>query len=572
MKTKVDPYLLAVVQGWFQQITNEMDALLVYSALSPTISEGNDRADGIYRETGEMVSQGEISLPVFIATMQDAVKTVREAALAEEGISDGDIFMMNDPYSGGSHLMDVKFFKPYFRSGKNLLWLANTGHWPDIGGAVTGGFLLGAREIYQEGLRIPPIKLYDKGKLNRQVLELLLANVRTSEERYGDLKAQVGTLNVAEQRLNSLFDKYGDDTVMACIDEMEERSERYMRSFISEIPDGTYSNTDYLDNDGVVNEGIAITVEITVNGDEMVVDFSNSAPPCKGNMNCPASCVRSAVFICLRHILPDLPLNAGMLRPVKIVIPENSFLNARFPSAVAGAAAEVSNRLLDTLSGAFAKVIPERVWAGAFGSINNLTIGGWDPKIGQYVLYMFYGGGLGGYDGGDGLTYGGPPVGISRAQTFEVFEQLYPVITRQFNIREGSAGAGQYRGGYGAVIEVEFLGEQEARLCHLGERGKYPPRGILGGKDARMNEFRIIRKDGEVYISPFVTKGETFINKGDVFQLLTPGGAGYGDPRKRERRLVIEDVLNEYYDKETAEREYGIVIDQKELDDLRREL
>lgn len=318
-KMTVDPYLLAVIRGRFQEIADEMAITHIRAALGPLISEAIDQAQGIYREAGDLVAQGRMALPIFIETMQESVKIVRKAALARGMISEGDIFIMNTPYGGGSHLNDVKLFKPVFRKGKHLLWVGNTGHWPDIGGAASGGFPFGINEIHPEGVMIPPVKIYDKGKMNEDVFLLLLENVREKEERYGDIKAGCGALNIGEQRLHGLFDKYGEDTVMACLDELEDRAEMHTRSYISEIPDGEYSYADYMDNDGITDEPIKIGVTITVRGDEMVVDFSETDPPCKGIQNCSYGLTCSSVYTCLKHVFPDIPITAGMFRPVKLL-------------------------------------------------------------------------------------------------------------------------------------------------------------------------------------------------------------------------------------------------------------
>ncbi|MFC2013627.1 hydantoinase B/oxoprolinase family protein [Chloroflexota bacterium] len=564
----VDTVTLAVIKGWLEQIVDEMDEVLCKSAFSPTISEGYDRANGIYRDNGDFIAQGKTGLPCFIQVMQDTVKAVIEAASAQEGINEGDIFMMNDPYFGGTHLMDVKFCKPYFRNGSLLYFLANTGHWPDIGGSSPGGFAFGARDIHQEGVRIPPIKLYSKGELNKAALTLLLANIRIPEDRLGDLKAQVGALRIGEERLNRLLEKYGTETVAACIDELEKRAETHMRSYIAEIPDSVYSDTRYIDNDGVDDKPIRICLDLQVTGSDICFDFSKSSPPSKGPINCSFSCVASACLTTLKHLFPDIPLNAGMLKPVRIIVPQNTFLNAAYPKAVAGIA-QIQFRVVDVVSGALAQAVPEKLWADSCGTINNIGIGGEDPERGPYIMYLYTGGGYGGWKGGDGFTYGAPSMSISRVQPYEVFEQHYPVITRQFSIRESSGGAGKYRGGFGAVIEIEFLGK-EAKISLLGDRGKFGPKGILGGGDGAKDEVSIIKKNGDKIVFPFLTKGEAFIEQGDLIQVKTPGGGGYGDPHERERELILKDVVKGFCTKEEAEKEYDILIQDEELEYIRK--
>ena len=555
-KTKqVDPATLAVIWGWLQQITNEMDEVVCLSAFSPTISEGYDRASGIYTKTGRMVVQGKTSLPIFILTMQDAVEVIIEAFKGK--FSPDDIILYNDPYRGGTHLMDVKVFKPFFRHGKLAYWLGSSGHWPDVGGAAPGGFVPGANEIFQEGLRFPPLKIYEKGRLNEGLLALILANVRISEERYGDLQAQIGSLRVGEERLNALLDKYGDDTLDFYAREMMQRSEQHMRSYIKEIPDGTYSATEWMDNDGISDDPVKIALDIVIEGDRMAFDFSQSSPPVRGSVNAGISVAKSGVYTFLMHTFSDIPINSGIFNPTKFIFSKQTFLNASHPKPVSGAAAEVTQRMYDVCSLALNKVLPKRIPANPFGTINNTGIGGVDSEGKNYIMYVFTGGGYGAYDEGDGFPYGAPPVGTSRVQPYEVFEHLYPVRTRRFSLREKSGGIGKYRGGLGAVIEIELL-EEEATVGFMGDRVRFGPQGAQGGGEGAKNDVYIVRKNGKIERLPLGAKGGTIIRKGDVISIHTPGGGGYGFPAERDRELILRDIVNEVITREDAERDYRI--------------
>jgi N-methylhydantoinase B len=572
-KTKMnhaDPATLAVLWGWLQQITNEMDEVVCLSAFSPTISEGYDRASGIYTKTGKMVVQGKTSLPIFILTMQDAVEVIIEAF--KEELFPDDIILYNDPYRGGTHLMDVKVFKPFFRGGKLAYWLASSGHWPDVGGAAPGGFVPGATEIFQEGLRFPPVKIYEKGKLNDALLTVLLANVRIPEERYGDLQAQIGSLRVGEERLNAVLDKYGDDTLEFYISEMIQRSEQHMRSYIKEIPDGIYSATEWMDNDGIEDVPVKIALDVVIEGDSMTFDFSKSSPPVRGPVNAGISVAKSGVYTFLMHTFSDIPINSGIFNPTKFIWSKQTFLNASHPRPVSGAAAEVTQRIYDICSIALSKVLPKRIPANPFGTINNTGIGGIDSEGKDYIMYVFTGGGYGGYDEGDGFPYGAPPVGTSRVQPYEVFEQLYPIRTRCFSLREKSGGIGKYRGGLGAVIEIELL-EEEARVGFMGDRVRFGPQGVHGGGEGTKNEVYIVRKNGEIDRLPLGAKGSTIIHKGDVISIHTPGGGGYGVPHERDRELILKDIINEIINVEEAERDYNIgPVSEVELDAIRRKM
>jgi N-methylhydantoinase B len=486
-------------------------------------------------------------------TTQAVIKEV-----ARRGVNPEDVFLVNDPYSGGTHLMDVRMVKPFFYRGELFCYMANTGHWPDMGGSVPGGFGTKTTEVYQEGLRIPPVKLYDAGKLNEDVLTILLANIRVAEERHGDLKAHLAAFHIGERRLTHLLDKYGPETVRACIAELYERSEQQMRACIADIPDGTYTYTDYLDSDGVDNVPLRLRLDMTVRGSEVTLDFSQSSPPCRGPMNSVIGTTKSACYIALQHTFPDVPLNAGCFRPIHIHVPPSTFLNASLPRPVAGCAAEVSQRIIDVVLGALAQAMPERMSAGIFGTVNNLTIGGIDAERGPYIMYMFNGGGYGGFKGGDGLTYGCGTISVSKTQPFEVFEQRYPVRIRQFALRQESGGAGQYRGGFGAIIETEFL-QGEATASFIGDRGRFAPRGMLEGSDGAVCKVSI-NQGGRSYVPEHLTKDDNVrLRPGDLIRLETPGGGGYGNPLQRDIDRVVRDVQHEYISRETACQVYGVV-------------
>ena len=410
----LDPITLAVVKGGLEQVAEKMDLTLKRAAFSPTISEGHDHANGFYHpQTGEVIVQGVTGLPIFIGIMQFTTQAVIQE-VERRGTQPGDVFLVNDPYSGGTHLMDVRMVQPFYYHGDLFVYMANTGHWPDMGGSVPGGFGSKTAETPQEGLRIPPVKLYDAGELNEDVLTILLANIRVAEEEYGDLKAHLAAFNVGEKRLTQLLDKYGPEAVRACMAELDRRSEQHMRACIAEIPDGTYTCTDYLDSDGVENVPLQLTVDLTVRSSDVYLDFSRSSPPCRGPMNSVIGTTKSACYIAFKHTFPDVPVHAGCFRPIHINVPHSTFLHASLPRPVAGCAAEVSQRIIDVVMGALAQAMPERMSAGIFGTVNNLTIGGIDAERGPYVMYMFNGGGYGGFKGGDGLTYGSGTISVSR--------------------------------------------------------------------------------------------------------------------------------------------------------------
>ena len=555
----VDPLTLAVVRGALEQIAEEMDWTLKRTAFSPAISEGNDLANGIYHpNTGEIIAQGKWGLAIFIGVMQFTTEAVISDGRLR-GIEEGDIYIVNDPYAGGTHLMDVGLVKPVFYQGELFAFLANRGHWPDIGGSVPGGFGTTATEMFQEGLRVPPVKLYRRGELNEDVLRIMLANVRVPDERYGDLQAHLAAFSVGEERLRKLLNKYGRQTVNRCIEILKARSKQQMNSYLRGIADGSYEDTDYMDSDGVEDSPLKIALTMTIRGGRALLDFSQSSPPCRGPLNCVLSVTKSACYLAFKHIFPDIPVNSGCFEPLSFDVPQSTFLNATPPRPVAGCASEVSQRVADVVMGALGKAVPERASAGIFGTINNLSIGGSHPEGGPYVMFMFNGGGYGGHQSGDGLNYGSATISVARSQPVELYEKRYPVRIGKFALRDGSGGAGKHRGGLGAEVDLEFLGG-EGVVSILADRGKFAPRGVSGGSDGAncSVEFEL---DGQRYVPPHITKASNIrLKPGDSIRQFTPGGGGYGDPFERDEAMVLDDVRNEYISRESARKDYGVAI------------
>ena len=376
----LDPITLGVVQSGLQQVCNEMDLAFVRSAFSPVISEGLDRSDGIYaKEDGKLIAQGELGLPVFVGTMQFSTEHL---IATKPTVREGDIFAVNDPYLGGTHLMDVRFALPFFYKGAHFAWLSNTGHWPDTGGMVPGGFSARATEVVQEGLRFPPVKLYKEGTIDDEILSIILSNIRVPEQRIGDIEAQSAALLVGARRMTALLDKYGQALVEDVIREMRRRAARQMRAKIETIPDGTYRGLAQVDSDGVVNEPLTIDMRIRVDGSELYFDMSRSSPPCAGPMNSVAATTKSSIYLAIRHIFPDVPINAGMFEPLHITEPKGTFLHAEYPRPVSGCAAEVSQRIAEAVFDALAQAIPDRLFAAPAGTSGNFAVGGADPREG----------------------------------------------------------------------------------------------------------------------------------------------------------------------------------------------
>ena len=558
--TPLDALTLAVIQAGLQQVCNEMDIAFSRSAFSPVIAEADDRADGIYdRDTGALIAQGEFGLPVFVGTMQHSTaEIIRLIGEGKAGKPEpGDIYVVNDPYLGGTHLMDVRFAKPVFVDGALFCWLQNTGHWPDIGGMVPGGFSAKATEVEQEGLRLPPVKLFKKGEMDAEIFAIIASNIRVAEQRIGDIKAQAAALLVGETRLMELVQRYGAATLDRAIGAIRARSATRMRAEIRQIPDGVYRAEAFVDSDGVVNEPLKIALAVTKRGEELTFDFSGSSPPCKGPMNSVIATTCSAVYLGVKHIFPDVPINAGAFEPLTIVRPVGTFLDARYPRPVSGCAAEVSQRIAEAVFLALVQAIPDKVTAAPAGTSGNFALGGFDPaKQAGYVMYKITGGGYGGNVSQDGLTNGCSTIGISKTAPIEVMEQYYPVLFRRFALREGSGGAGERRGGFGVHYEMELL-RGEARASFVMDHGRFGPPGVLGGADGAPNVVKIHR-NGTTTTPEHLSKDQDItIRVGDRVEVMTPGGGGYGDPARRDPALVARDVARGYYTADEAATLWG---------------
>jgi N-methylhydantoinase B len=554
-----DPVTLAVVWNSLVMVASEMDLAQEKTSFSPIISEAMDRANGIYAaHNGELIVQGARGLPLFVGVMQATVgHVIARQEGRDEPLSPGDVVIINDPYLGGTHLMDVRLVKPYFHRGRLWAWLANSAHWADIGGSVAGGFSSDTWEVHQEGLRLPPIRIQRKGKLDQDLLDLVLANCRVPQERVGDFKAQMAALNVGEKRLDALLDRYGADVVESVIAEVRRRADTQMRAHIQSLPDGRYSFEAPLDSDGIREDPLWVRLDLDVKGSDLYLDFSRSSPPCRGPMNTPFAATQSAVYIGVRHMFPDVPLNAGGFEPVHIADARGTFLHAEYPKPVAGAAAECSQRVVEAVLGALGRAMPERAYAGPFGTAGNFSLGGYDPKHERhYVMYYFSGGGYGGYWDGDGHTNACATIAYTQTQPFEVLEAHYPVLFEEAALRENSAGAGKFRGGFGIQYRLK-LRRGEAAAAFMMDHGRFPPYALERGGTGAMTEIAVSRQ-GQVTHPPHVSKGTGYtLAPGDWVEVKTPGGGGWGNPRQRDPARVARDLRRGYLTPEAAHEVYG---------------
>lgn len=555
----MNPVTLAVVRGSLEQIADEMDLHLIHAAISPIISETNDCAHGIFHpKTGETIAQGRYGLPVFLAYMQFTVQNVLKLAEAEGGFKPGDVWVLNEPYIGGSHLQDVQLIAPYFVGDELFAIMASTGHWMDIGGNVPGGWAPKAQEIHQEGIIIPPLKLYEGGKLNQALVRMFTANVRLPDQIGGDLAAMSNVFTVGRRGLDALVRKYGTETLTACLDEMIVRSERQMRSYIAEIPDGTYRFEDWLDNDGIEDERVRLAVAITVAGEAMHVDFTGTAPATRGPVNISRNTALSACYVALKHVFPDVPVNGGTFRPVRFTVPDRTLLSAEYPTAVGGYL-EVVGGVIGLIFGALAQAIPDRVPAAFFGTTGVTTVSGVHPRTGKYFVAVFpYPGGYGATRVGDGLVHGTPPQSMASFMSLEMSEHRFAVRFEYFRLREDSGGPGMHRGGCGTEYGIQAT--SECIVSVLGDRVDHPPFGIAGGGPAQPSRV-VFRTGNREWVPELRSKQEKqVLLAGESVRLASPGGGGFGDPLSREPGEVESDLNLGYVSRASAEEDYGAVI------------
>ena len=503
---KLDPVILAVLKGRLEQIADEMDATLFRSAFNPIIAEAHDASHGLYHaKTGETLIQGKSGLPVFVGAMSFAVKMVIDKVLVENIVlKPGDVFVFNDPYEGGTHLSDFKLVKPFYHEGEIFCFLASVGHWHDVGGNVPGNYNPVATECYQEGMLIPPVLLYKEGVLNEDIIAILQSNSRLPGSLYGDLNGQVSALDLGDRRLKDLLQEYGKEKITSALVELNKSAARLMASYISDLPNGTYSAEDWLDNDGIIDEPLRIGLDIIIAENRMTLDFSRTSSACDGPVNISRSTCIASCYVALKHIFREVPANAGVLEPIDFIIPEDSLLSVVRPKPVGGYT-ETILRVIDVMFQVISQVAPEMSNGCAYGTINALSMAGYRKNGVRWVMFSFFGGGHGGHPDGDGLNHGNAPISTATIPPLEILEAAYPIRFTQWALRPDSGGPGKNRGGCGAIYEIELL-EEKADAFLFGERGKFGPPGVIGGKSGALNKFSYPAGDGSKQSPPMVSK------------------------------------------------------------------
>lgn len=563
MPSSYDPIRLEIFKHLFAAIAEEMGAVLRKASYSPNIKERRDFSCALFDARGSMIAQaahipvhlGSMPLSVLAAIKQfvtpageqlgaggmeqqfpkDGESLEAGDRMSDGGLQPGDVIAVNDPYRGGTHLPDITLIMPVFienvgaTSGKTSKELygfaASRAHHADVGGMTPGSMPI-AREIYQEGLIIPPVKLVRKGKMDHGILDLILANVRTPQERAGDLWAQIAANQRGVERLVAMVKRYGEGETSAYMQHLMEYTERMTRRLINDLPDGQYNYCDQLDDDGIGDQGVPICVTVTVSGDSARVDFTGSAPQQNGSVNAVYAITLSAVFYVFRCLLGlDVPNNSGSLAPIEVIAPPGTVVNASPPAPVAGGNVETSQRIVDVLLGAMAKACPERVPAASQGTMNNVTIGGFDPqRSAPFAYYETIAGGMGARPHKDGPSAVHSHMTNTLNTPVEALEYAYPLRVQRYEIRRGSGGGGEYRGGDGICRDLQVMVDSQVTL--LSERRRIGPYGLQGGRNGRPGENVLIRGREEIQLPG---KGTFDFQAGDVLSIRTPGGGGFGE-------------------------------------------
>ena len=524
---KENPILLEVFKNRFSSISEEMGVTLNRTAFSPNIKERRDSSCAIFDRDGEMIAQAA-HIPVHLGSMPMSVKS----AIENVAMEDGDMVILNDPFKGGTHLPDITVVAPVFAGEKApSFYVANRAHHADVGGMSAGSMPL-STTLFQEGIIIPPLKLVEKGTIDRKLMSFLLNNVRTPKEREGDFAAQIMGNITGIRRTRELIEKYSLKTVTFYAKRLMEYAERVTRHMITEIPDGTYTFEDFMDNDGFGNVKVRIHLSVTIQGDRATLDFQKSSPQVEGSINGVYAITLSAVLYVFRALVnQDIPTNAGVLRPITVLTRRGTVVDAQFPAAVAGGNVETSQRIVDVILGALAQALPERIPAASQGTMNNVTIGGIDPRKGiPFAYYETIGGGMGATAESDGESGVHSHMTNTLNTPIEALEYSYPFLVTEYSIRRGTGGKGLHKGGDGIVREIHL--QSDGEITVLSERRRLAPYGLHGGESGTVGKNVIVR-DGKAMEKP--GKFSSALKKDDIVRIKTPGGGGYGEKGDRSQ-------------------------------------
>ena len=551
----LDPITLEIIWNSFRSVTDECFLTLQRSAFSTNIKERHDHSVAVLDSRGRLIVQAENALPIHLASIGGLVEILLGKYSGD--IAPGDIFIGNDPHvAGGTHLPDINLAAPVFDGETLIAFICNIAHHADVGGAVRGSMSGGLTEIYQEGLRIPVIRLYRKGELARDTLDLLLLNMRLPAERRGDLNAQIASCRLGIQRIEHLTVRFGIHLLLDAFEQIVERSRTRIRNAIGALPDGEWSYADMMDDDGVAAQNVLIKLTIRKTGQGLVFDFTGSDPQVPGNINLTANAVRSSVCYALKALLdPDMPNNEGVLQAFEIVAPVASIVNCRAPGSVA-LRANTCQRVVDIVLGAMSAVLPERIIASANGANTSMVFAGEDPATGSpYVYLETLGGGMGGRNDRDGKD--GVQVHITNTSNLpvEAIEMEYPLRVEEYSLVVDSGGAGRWRGGLGLRRVIRPVGHV-CEFSGAGERFRRGPPGIFGGEAGKAGAFMLLRADGSMENLPGKLTS-LILHPGDAVAVETPGAGGYGSPKERSREKLAEDLCSGKFTRRCIENHYG---------------
>jgi N-methylhydantoinase B/oxoprolinase/acetone carboxylase alpha subunit len=550
----VDPITAEVVRNKLEGIANEMELTLLKSSFSPIVKEGLDTSASLFTASGETLAQA-CAIPVHLATLIPAIRSMLER-FPLETMREGDAYILNDPYCGGTHLPDIALMTPVFHGGRIIALSATMTHHGDIGGYSPGSLPTNATEIYQEGLRIPPLRFREAGEYNDTLVALLRQNSRLPDTLMGDLNAQLAACNVGARRLRELADSHGADLLTAIFEELLDRSEAMTRDALRRIPEGTYRYVDHMDNDGIdLERPLRVEVAVTVRDGTIDFDLTGTSPQVKGPMNCVPSGSQAAAYYAVR-VLTDstIPTNGGCFRPVTLNLPRGSLANPEEPAPV-NARTSTIKRIATSMVSALAGVLPDRVAAPAAGTLLVVAFGGRRADGRRYIVGELIAGGSGASDGADGVDVIDTDASNCMNLPAEALEMEAPLRLVRVELRRDSGGAGEFRGGLGVVREYEVLAD-DVSFTHRGERHYSAAPGLKGGGAGACARSRILRADGRSEEIP--SKALTVLNRGDRVIVETPGGGGYGDPRAR--KTVLEDVAGGKVGAEAARTVYGLML------------
>lgn len=560
VKEKMDPIVVEVLNNAFMSIAEEMGGILVRTAYSTNIKERKDCSCAIFSAYGETIAQAE-HIPVHLGSMLGIVGEIRNK-YPFETMHEGDMFVANDPYhGGGTHLPDITIAAPIFHEGKVVAFVANIAHHSDVGGRVPGSMSGDSTSIFQEGLRIPPVKIMDEGKVVQEIMDIIMLNCRTAFERTGDLMAQMAANIIGRQRTVDVIEKYGRDTVLRGMEELLNYGERKMRAGIMKIPNGVYEFEDYMDDDGInIGKPVRIHVQLTVSDEDVHLNFEGTSAQVDGAVNVVLNALKATVYYALKSIIdPSLPSNGGFYRPIHIYAPEGTLVNPKVPGAC-GARTDACQRVADVVFGVMSQIVPECVMAGCNSAVTTVIFSGNDGHSGRFFVYPeSLGGGFGARYNKDGLD--GVHVHITNTSNLpiECMETEYPIMVERYEIRNDSGGAGKYRGGLGFRRDYRIL--QDTTFGSHGDRQKIAPWGLNGGYSGSTGTFAINFGTPQEQVLPSAKSSEIKLKPGDIMSVQTPGSGGFGNPLARDPQYVLHDVLNEKVSMENARILYGVVID-----------